>query len=76
MNTVASLDEEMRTLVRQARINRKISRQKLASFMNVHYYAEWDRETVQEIESGERSITAGEMIALMSILSVDVWTKK
>ena len=76
MNTVKSLDEELRTLVRKARKNRKISQQRLADFMNELYDANWFQQTVQKVESGNRSITAGEMIALMSILGIDVWTKK
>lgn len=76
MSTVASFDEEMRTLVRKARTNRKVSQAKLAEFMNDLYDAHWFQQTVQKVESGERNITAGEMIALMSILSIDVWTKK
>ena len=75
-NTVASIDEEMRTLIRKARMNRQLSQAKLAEFMNEYFDAGWFQQTVQEVESGDRRLSAGEFIGVVSILDVDVWRKQ
>ena len=76
INTVASIDEEMRTLIRKARVNRRLSQAKLAEFMNGLFDAGWFQQTVQEVESGDRRLSAGEFIGVVSILDVDVWRKQ
>lgn len=75
-NTVTSIDEEMRTLIRKARVNRRLSQAKLAEFMNEYFDAGWFQQTVQEVESGDRRLSAGEFIGVVSILDVDVWRKQ
>ena len=76
INTVTSIDEEMRTLIRKARVNRRLSQAKLAEFMNEYFDAGWFQQTVQEVESGDRRLSAGEFIGVVSILDVDVWRKQ
>ena len=76
INTVASIDDEMRTLIRGARMNRQLSQAKLAEFMNEYFDAGWFQQTVQEVESGDRRLSAGEFIGVVSILDVDVWRKQ
>ena len=75
-NTVTSIDEEMRTLIRKARVNRRLSQAKLAEFMNEYFDAGWFQQTVQEVESGDRRLSAGEFIGVVSILDIDVWRKQ
>ena len=76
INTVASIDDEMRTLIRGARMNRQLSQAKLAEFMNGLFDAGWFQQTVQKVESGDRKLSAGEFIGVVSILDVDVWRKQ
>ena len=75
-NTVTSIDEEMRTLIRKVRVNRRLSQAKLAEFMNEYFDAGWFQQTVQEVESGDRKLSAGEFIGVVSLLDVDVWRKQ
>ena len=76
IDTVASIDDEMRTLIRKARMNRQLSQAKLAEFMNELYDAGWFQQTVQKVESGDRKLSAGEFIGVVSILDIDVWRKQ